>query len=323
MDVFFYEAFEEEKQAIKRYLPDNIRAGFSPQTIQEYSVAMPGAPIISIRTQSVIPVGWAPQLSAILARSTGYDHLVAYLEACGRAIPCGYLPLYCSRAVAEQAMLLWMSLLRKLRQQVQQFATFHREGITGRECLGKTLLVVGVGNIGSEIVRIGQGLGMEVFGVDIVQKYSFVNYVSIQDGLAKADVIVCAMNLTPDNIAYFKYDRLRLAKRGAIFINIARGEFSPSAGLIRIVNEGHLSGVGLDVFNRESRLAVAMRTGKADNDPEVAATLSLLKHPNVLCTPHNAFNTVEAVDRKAAQSVQQVQHFIKNGSFFWPISQLP
>ena len=244
MDVFFYEAFEEEEKAIKHHLPADIKAGFSHKTTQEYGNAEPAAALISVRTQSLIPAEWAPKLSGILSRSTGYDHLTAYLKECGRTIPCGYLPLYCSRAVAEQAMLLWMTLLRKLRQQVQQFATFHRDGITGRECQGKILLVVGVGNIGSEVVRIGQGLGMEVLGVDIVQKHSFVNYVSIQEGLAKAEVIVCAMNLMADNVGYFRYERLRSAKRGAIFINIARGEFSPSVDLIRLLDEGVLGGAG-------------------------------------------------------------------------------
>jgi D-lactate dehydrogenase len=319
MDVFFYEAFEEEAQAIKRYLPADIQAGFDWKTIQEYGNAAPAAPVISIRTQSIIPTEWAGQLAGILSRSTGYDHLTAYLNSCGKNMPCGYLPLYCARAVAEQAMLLWMTLLRKLRQQVQQFATFHRDGITGSECMGKTLLVVGVGNIGSEIVRIGQGLGMEVLGVDIVKKHDFVSYVSIQEGLAKADIIVCAMNLTADNMAYFKYDRLRMAKRGAIYINISRGEISPSAGLVRLLDDGHLSGIGLDVYNHESQLAVCLRAGKRGGDAEVEATLSLLKRPNVICTPHNAFNTAESVERKAAHSVQQIQHFLKNRTFLWPL----
>ena len=83
MDVFFYEAFEEEEKAIKRYLPADIQAGFSCKTIQEYGSAVPAAQIISIRTQSVIPIEWAQKLSGILSRSTGYDHLTAYLKECG------------------------------------------------------------------------------------------------------------------------------------------------------------------------------------------------------------------------------------------------
>jgi D-lactate dehydrogenase len=319
MDVFFYEAFEEEEKAIRRYLPPNIQAGFSRKTIQEHGTALPESPFISIRTQSLIPTEWAPRLSAILSRSTGCDHLTAYLKECGKPIPCGYLPLYCSRAVAEQAMLMWMALLRKLPQQMRNFAAFHRDGITGSECQGKTLLVVGVGNIGSEVIKIGQALGMNVIGVDIVKKHSFVTYVSIDEGLAKADIIVCAMNLTADNIGYFGYERLRKARRSAIFINIARGEFSPSRDILRLLDEGRLSGVGLDVYNHEGRLAVALRAGKNVDDDEVTATLMLLKRLDVVLTPHNAFNTAEAVERKSDHSVRQIINFLKTAAFLWPI----
>ena len=132
MDVFFYEAFEEEEKAIRHYLPADIQAGFSWKTIQEYGNPLPAAPLISIRTQSVIPLEWASKLSGILTRSTGYDHLTTYQKECGKSVQCGYLPLYCNRAVAEQAMLMWMAILRKLPQQVQNFATFYRDGITGQ-----------------------------------------------------------------------------------------------------------------------------------------------------------------------------------------------
>jgi D-lactate dehydrogenase len=251
MDVFFYEVFEEEEQALKGYLPANIEAGFTWKTIQESGNIEPAAKVISIRTQSIIPVEWSGKLSAILSRSSGYNHLSEYKKASGAKIECGYLPLYCNRAVAEQAMLMWMALLRKLPQQMQNFAAFNRDGITGNDCKEKILLVVGVGNIGSEIVKIGQGLGMKVLGVDIIKKYSFVDYVSIEDGLSKADVIVCAMNLTSENINYFNYERLRTAKRGAVFVNIARGEFAPSMDIVRLLDQGCLGGAGLDVYKNQ------------------------------------------------------------------------
>ena len=89
---------------------------------------------------------------------------------------------------------------------------------------------------------------------------------------------------------------------------------------MRLLDEGYLGGVGLDVFNHEGRLAVALRAKKSMADDEVSATLSLLKYPNAVLTPHNAFNTAESVGRKSAHSVRQVQHFLKNGCFLWPIS---
>lgn len=319
MDIFFYEVFEEEGQALKRYMPPHIAAGFSCKTIQEHGNITLPAFVISIRTQSIIPTSWAPKLSGILTRSSGYNHIVAYRQKSKKNIPCGYLPSYCSRSVAEQTMLLWMSLLRKLPQQISKFSHFHRDGLTGLECEHKTLLVVGVGNIGYEIVRIGNGLGMEVLGVDIIKKYSSVSYVSIEQGLARANIIVCAMNLTSDNLGYFNYQMLKKAEPGAIFVNIARGEMSPSADLLRLLDENHLAGVALDVYNQESELAVSLRTGRSSSNKEVQATLALSKRENVILTPHNAFNTREAVDKKAKYSIQQIEHFFEKGNFIWPV----
>jgi D-lactate dehydrogenase len=303
MDVYFYEAFEEEVAALRRYLPAGVSAGFSDKTIQETGDWEPDAPLISIRTQSVVPPAWAVKLRGIVSRTTGYDHLV------GQKIPCGYLPHYCSRAVAEQAIMLIMALLRKLPAQTAQFPKFHRDGLTGQECAGKRLLVVGVGNIGAEVVKIAQALGMEARGVDLVQRHDSVSYMSIDDGLAWADIIVCSMNLTEANTGYFRYETLKRAKPGVVFVNIARGEQSPTNDLVRLLDDGHLSGLALDVYENESTLAVGLRSGKAGSP--------LTGRPNVILTPHNAFNTSEAVDRKAEQTVQQIVHFRKHGSFLW------
>ncbi len=319
LDVYFYEAFEEEEQALKSYLPDTVSAGFSWKTIQEKGDNDPPAKVISIRTQSQIPIKWASQLSGILSRSTGYDHLVKYLKQIDRKIALSYLPLYCSRAVAEHAMLLWMSLLRKLPRQIKQFQTFDRDGLTGIECQEKKLLIVGVGNIGSEIAKIGQGLAMEVMGVDLVEKFSFVNYYSIHEVLPKADIIVCAMNLTDQNVNYFNYDFLRKTKTGVIFINIARGEMSPAQDLQKLLDEGHLGGLGMDVYSEESELGVALRSTSASQSKEIQPIVELSKRENVIFTPHNAFNTAEAVARKAEQSIEQICTFLNTNRFIWPL----
>ena len=319
MDVFFYEAFEEESIALKKAFQPHVSAGFSWKTIQETGDVKPPAQIISIRTQSQIPVEWATHLSGILSRSTGYDHIKSYLKNSKNSVPCGYLPLYCHRSVAEQAMLLWMALIRKLPQQTKNFTAFCRDGITGLECKTRTLLVVGVGNIGYEIVKIGLGLGMDVLGVDIVQKHKTVRYISIQEGLLLADVICCAMNLTSENIGYFNYSLLKKAKHGVIFVNIARGEISPSTDLLQLIKDGHLGGVALDVYDTEEELAVSLRHGKASQNRQVLAAKALLKYPNVILTPHNAFNTHEAVKRKTDQSVQQIVNFMEKGHFLWPV----
>ena len=128
MNIYFFEAFEEERAALVKYGAESLDAGFTWKTIQETGMTEPPAPIISVRTQSAIPVEWAPKLKGILTRSTGYDHLSRYRLASGHAeLPCGYLPLYCNRTVAEQALLLWMALARKLPVQTRQFKAFNRD----------------------------------------------------------------------------------------------------------------------------------------------------------------------------------------------------
>jgi len=77
--------------------------------------------------------------------------------------------------------------------------------------------------------------------------------------------------------------------------------------------------VGLDVFNEEKELAVSLRNHVSSNDAEVRATLALARHARVVLTPHNAFNTHEAVLRKSEQSMQQVAHFLAQGAFLWPL----
>ena len=321
-DIFFYEAFEEEAEALKRYLPENISADFSWKTIQEIDHKNPPAKIISIRTQSIIPPEWSDQLDAIITRSTGYDHITDYIKLTGAKLPAGYLPLYCNRSVAEQVLLLILCLSRKLTTQIEQFKSFHRDGLTGTEISGKNIAVIGVGNIGYEIVKIARGLDMNVLAVDIVKKFDDVNYFSPEEAIEKADIIVCAMNLTSDNTNYFNYDTLKKAKKGVLFVNIARGEFSPAVDLLKLIEENHLGGVALDVYNNEKLLAIALRENRINEvtDDEVKAILSLAKKQNVILTPHNAFNTKESVERKSEQAIEQLINYISTGHFKWAVS---
>ena len=319
-DVVFYEAFEEETAALQRHLPAALRARFTWKTIQETGDSLPPAPLISVRTQSVLPAAWAGALSAILTRSTGYDHLTAYrARVQAPALQFGYLPLYCNRAVAEHAAMLWLALLRRLPRQQHQFAAFHRDDLSGAECRGRVLLVVGVGNIGHEVVDLGRGLGMTVLGADPVRRWPDVTYTTYAEAAPQADVLVVSMNLTEANRGFFDHERLARLKAGAIFINVARGELADAAALLQALAAGRLGGVGLDVYDREPELAVALRAGHAQALPGLDAVLALSRRDDVICTPHNAFNTVESVERKSAQSVEQVLHWRQTGRFLWPV----
>ncbi len=316
-DVFFYEAFEEERSAIQSLLPPDIRAGFSVETLQRTGHTTPPAPLISIRTQSDIPAHWHPPVLGVLARSTGYDHLLP-LRARPNAPQLACLPEYCTRAVAEQAALLWMALLRKLPTQLHSWHQFQRDALTGGENAGRTLLVAGVGRIGHEVVRIGRGLDMRVRGADLVPRHTDVDYIPLNEGVATADIIAVCMNLTAENRGLFNYALLKHARPGCLFVNVARGELAVTEDLSRLLEEGVLGGVGLDVFNDETVTADALRTGQPH--PEADRLRALATRSNVLFTPHNAFNTAEAVLRKSEFSIRQVSHFLKTGAFEWPLS---
>lgn len=318
VDVFFYEAFEEEQEALKRYLSASVKAGFAWQAIQEAGHNVPPARIISIRTQSVIPPEWANKVDAILSRSTGCDHLIRYAAVCEKPPALGYLPCYCTRAVAEQAMILWSSLLRKLPLQTRQFERFERDGLTGRECKGVNLVVVGVGKIGYEVAMIGKALGMNVTGIDIVERYKDISYVRPDDAWKLADVVVCCMNLTNENHGYFCSEVFDRFNPGAVFVNVARGEMVRTEDLVAELDSGRLGGAGLDVHENENDLAVAMRgRGNAVDSAGMQLIARLKAHPNVILTPHNAFNTVESVEEKSRQSVQQIQEYLEKGRFIW------
>ncbi len=316
-DVCFYEAFAEEAEALRSYLPASVNAHYTDKTIQESGHDTPPARLISIRTQSQIPLRWSSQLDAILSRSTGYDHLLAYAAQVLSPPALGYLPLYCHRAVAEHAMMVWMALLRRLPRQLRQFPHFERDGITGGECQGRTLGVIGVGHIGHEVCKIGAALGMKVLGVDLDPRHGDVAYTTLNDALTKSDILVCAMDLNATNRGYFGMPQWRQVKAGALFVNVSRGELSPSTSLLEALDAGLLGGVALDVYDHEPALATALRLQIQSTDPEVLAAIALSKRDDCLCTPHNAFNSTEAVDRKSDHSVQQILAFRERGDFLW------
>lgn len=324
-DIFCYEAFAEEAERLHRNASlAGIRIGLTPLTIQESGHTAPPSAVISIRTQSILPPAWAPSLSGILSRSTGHDHLLAYRAALPPSVPCpvlGYLPRYCVRAVAEQALLLALALLRRLPRQLRQFDRFMRDNLTGLELAGKTAAVFGVGNIGGEIARILSALGVTVLGVDPVRRHPGIAYVSPGEAVERADFLFCAMNLTPENRGYFTASLLRTAApRRPLLVNIARGEFTPARILEEALASGWISGVALDVYNEESSLAPALRSGDASTLTEDNRALLRLKdRPDVILTPHNAFNTREAVERKASQTIEACLHFARTGTFPAPV----
>ena len=114
-------------------------------------------------------------------------------------------------------------------------------------------------------------------------------------------------------------------KRGAVLVNIARGQISPTADLLRLLEEGFLSGVGLDVYDCERELAYVLRDGgdiselSGNSRLGVESLKSLMGNPKAVLTPHNAFNTEESVARKSCHAAGNLVAFLENGVFLDPI----
>lgn len=319
--VYFYEAFEEEARLLKKYLPAHIKAGFSWKTIQEAGDSQLPAPIVSTRTQSIIPAAWAEETEAILSRSTGFDHLLEYKRENNALINLGYLPLYCNRAVAEHALMLWIALLRKLPKQQMQFPRFKRDGITGSELAGKNLVIWGVGQIGYQIAQIGKSLNMHVYGVDIDPKHKDIEYLTVKMAQSKVDIMVCAMNLTADNFNYFNASFFKQLKKTPIFINISRGEITSAQTVLKALKSNQICAAGMDVYNNEKEIGVRLRSNQLKDHSEIEALAQLMEMENVILTPHNAFNTNESVERKAQQSVKQIEYYLNHKQFMWAVPE--
>jgi D-lactate dehydrogenase len=331
ISAVFYEAFDEEEKILRKVLPKEHKYLFTWKTIQESGHKNPPAKVISTRTQSKFPIEWSDKLDAIITRSTGYDHVAEYLNQIDSPISAAYLPEYAARPVAEQALMMWTALLRNLTAQRKSFETFHRDGLTGREIRNRRITVIGVGRIGGEIVDIAHGLKMKILGVDIksrteMKKRYGLKYVSLKEGLKNADITVCALPLTIFTRGMLNYKLLKKMPKNSIFINVGRGEVSPSEDLLRLLNERTLAGIGLDVYDFEKELAAVLRGGtdlsklKPEARKSVMAILKLMKNPNVILTPHNAFNTEESVERKSLRTAENLAAYLKTGKFLTSIT---
>lgn len=319
-DVFFYEMNDREFENLKGLLPTSIKVGYTNHSIQESGHEEPPSKLISVRTFSDIPTRWSTEIAGIFSRTTGFDKLTRYRKDTGKKdMPMGYLPVFANRSCAEHALMMLMYLLKDGRGQVNRYNNLSHTDIRARDLSGLTAVVFGVGKIGYEVYKLFKGVGIEVYGVDIIKQHFDVDYITIDDAEKKADIAVCCMNLTEKNKNYFSYEFFKLMKKGLFFINLARGEHSPSSGILKALEEGLLGGVCLDVFDCESEIFNSDVTGTVPESEAAEALMEIARMRNVVVTPHSAFNTKEAMQRKAEQTAEQVNEFLYCDKFIWNI----
>lgn len=246
-----------------------------------------------------------PNLKLICTRSTGTDHIDA--EYCKeKDIAIKNVPFYGENTVAEHTFALILSLSRKIHMSYVRSiqGSFTTDGLQGFDLKDKTIGIIGGGRIGLHVARIAKSFGMHVRVYDIRQDTflaELINfkYVSLEELLKTSDIVSLHVPLNKYTEHIINEDSLKLFKKGALLINTARGGLVDTDALLKALDNKTLSGAGLDVIEGEELLVEE----NIFNSPiEKAAKLivaskKLLDNENVVLTPHNAFNSIEAVNR--------------------------
>lgn len=265
-----------------------------------------------------------PRLKFIITRSTGLDHID--LSSCRRKnILVANVPYYASHTVAEHVFALIFALARKLRPNLEKIQRydFSREGLMGMDLFGKVLGVIGTGNIGSHLCRIGFGLGMKVLAYDIEpsreleEKYQ-VEYVSLETLLKEADIITPMVPYYSKTHHLINLENIKLVKEKAMLVNASRGPVVDTKAILWALENGKLQGgVALDVFEGEKLLLEEsyLKQEEIPSEPLKRAilTLHLWKYPNVIFTPHIAYFTEEALERLINSVIEELYHYLRFG----------
>ncbi len=310
MKILFCDMESARTSEVKEALPGE-ELEFESKPAHELSEERPDIEALSVFVSSRVSsavLDQLPALRVIATRSTGYDHVD--MEACKkRGIKIYTVPAYGERTVAEYAFALLLSLSRKIFEgayRVKHLGSFKSEGLQGFDLYGKTFGVVGTGKIGYHSCLLGLAFGMRVLAYDVkpneeLQKEHGVLYKTLEELLAESDVVSLHAPYLPATHHLLNERNLNLVKPGAVLINTARGALVDSRALVLALKSGRLAGAGLDVLEEEGYIGeeVELLTShpKLEELAEVLATHELLSMPNVLVTPHNAFNSKEALSR--------------------------
>lgn len=262
-----------------------------------------------------------PRLRLILTMSTGYDHID--LDACReRGITVCNVPHYGENTVAEHTFALILSLSRRLRA-VQEWLLHPSRSIAelrGFDLYGKTLGVIGAGNIGLHVIRIARGFGMRVLAYDVrpqplLAEVLGFTYTDLETLLRESDIVSLHVPATPETHHLINRDTLSKMKRGALLINTARGSVVDTEALLWALDEGILAGAGLDVIEGEEYIKEESALLKAPVAEQtlrkVVQAYLLMRRENVVFTPHIAFNSREAVQRILDTTLQNLKAFLQ------------
>lgn len=231
----------------------------------------------------------AKNLKAVLCASIGYDYVVLK-DMTDAGIIVANNPSFCIEAVAEYVIGLMFSVVRKIPKAVNGVIDLDwkiRYQCRGTQIFGKTLGLIGFGNIGREVARMAIGLGMEVIAFDKymdnkVAEEMGVTPAGFEEVLKESDVISVHVPLLSSTKGMIDGNAIDRMKDGVYLINAARGGIVVEKDLLDAVRSGKVAGAALDVLEKEPI--------EKDN------VLLDLVSENIIITPHVAFNTVESAE---------------------------
>ncbi len=312
-----------EKDYLKELLGNDFDTAFFEKPAQTLGKELESFDILSVFIKSKLDkifLNRFPNFRFITTRSTGYDH-IDVKAAKKKGIAVSNVPTYGENTVAEHTFALILSLSRRLRKAYLKTlaSDFSLSGLMGFDLKGKTLGVMGTGHIGLHVIRIGVGFGMKVLAYDVQEK-KFLSevmgfeYTPLEELLAKSDIISLNVPYLPSTHHMINDKTVRMIKKGAVLINTARGGLIETSALVKALDEGILSGAGLDVLEEEEFILEEKRIlenseSKAHWD-KLNTTLKnhvLLHRENVIYTPHMAFYSREAVQRILDTTIENIR----------------
>lgn len=253
-------------------------------------------------------------VTRLVTRSAGTDHIDE--EAAQKAgIAIKSIPRYSPNAIAEHAVALMLALGRHLIEATDNARRFDfkltRE-LVGFELNGKTAGIAGYGRIGQVVANILHGFGCTVLAYDTDPKAAEVEsdvpveLVTMDDLLARCDVVSLHLPLTDETRGLFNREQFARMKRGAMLINTGRGAVVNTQDAIDALNDGQLGYLGIDVYENEGDLFFQDKSASRQRDPLIE---ELLRLPNAMVTGHQAFLTHEAVEAIARQSIDHLSEW--------------
>ncbi len=228
------------------------------------------------------------------------------------------VPAYSPHAVAEHALALLLTLNRQIHRAYNRVrdGNFSLDGLLGFDVHGKTIGVIGTGQIGAIFAKLLHAFGCRILAFDLFPNPSldFLEYLPLEQVFAESDVISLHCPLTPQTHHLVSAARLAQMKRGAMLVNTSRGALIDTPAALEALKTGQLGALALDVYEEEADLFFENLSNQVIQDDVFMRLLTL---PNVLITGHQAFFTHEALEQIAATTLQNIRAFeTKTGTMY-------